>query len=787
MTRGRILFTCLLALAASASRGQCPTTISAFPYQEGFEASAAWTSGGTGNDWAWGTPAKPVITGAGGGTRSWIVGGLATSNYSPGEQSWIESPCFDFSALPFPFISFKLFWECERVYDGLGFQYSLNQGATWINVGSAADAPDCYTQNWFNATSINNLNLASPSEGWSGRVGTTIGSCLGGQGSGAWLTASHCLSGLGGEPSVKFRFVFGAGTTCNGYDGVAVDDVFIGEAPPETNPVQWTCFGDTLSISSVQTCADSWSWDFGDPASGAANTSAQQTPQHVFSAPGTYSVTLTLTYSCRSPQVVPIAVTVLDLQIITTDPSCAGNDGSMQAVVSGAAGPVSYLWNPGGFSTSTVSGIGAGSYAFVANAVGACPIGQLVTLAPPPSAPTASIASSAATCNGFADGSASVTVNGGTPGYTYAWSPSGGSSASATGLSAGTYACTITDAANCATSVSIAVAEPQALIVAAQDDLSLCLGDASTLSASASGGTPGYTYMWSPSGPDVSPSTTTTFSVIATDANGCLSNAEEVLVTIGSVATPTFTVFDTLGCSPHCAAFEADNPSDELVWDFGDGTTATGLDEVRHCFATGGSYDVTLTATSADGCSGSWTLLAAVDVIQSPSASFTAHPPATTTEQPVITFFDQSSGADSLVWDFGVGDSTSHAAAPSFTYDSVACYTVRLIAVNDHGCTSTAESQVCVEDPFGLWVPNAITPNGDGYNDRFFAVTTVANPTEFELLIFNRWGQQVFTGARPDEGWDAAGVPDGVYAWKLRIRDTLGKRHEHFGHVSVLR
>jgi hypothetical protein len=155
MTRGRFLFTCLLALAAAASRGQCPTTISAFPYQEGFEASAAWTSGGTGNDWAWGTPAKPVITGAGGGTKSWIVGGLTTSNYSPGEQSWLESPCFDFSALPFPFISFKLFWECERVYDGLGFQYSLNQGATWINVGSAADPPDCYTQNWFNAASLN--------------------------------------------------------------------------------------------------------------------------------------------------------------------------------------------------------------------------------------------------------------------------------------------------------------------------------------------------------------------------------------------------------------------------------------------------------------------------------------------------------------------------------------------------------------------------------------------------------------------------------------------------------
>lgn len=787
MRRFSFLLGTVVALCSGESLAQCSTTISAFPYQEGFEASAAWNSGGTGNDWAWGTPSKPVITAAGGGAKCWIVGGLTTSSYSPGEQSWLESPCFDFSALPFPYISFKLFWECERTYDGLGFQYSLDQGATWSNVGSVADQPDCYTQNWFNAAGINNLDLAAPSEGWSGRVGATVGSCLGGQGSGAWLTASHCLASLSGESSVKFRFVFGAGTTCNAYDGVAVDDIYIGEAPSEPNPVQWTCFGDTLSISGLQTCADAWVWDFDDPGSGAVNTSNEQTPVHVFSAPGTYNVTLTLTYSCRLPQVVPITVTILDLQIITTNPTCAGNDGTLEAIVSGAAGTVSYLWNPGGFSTSILNGLGAGTYAFVANAVGACPVGALLILDPPPSSPSASVSSTAASCFGSADGTAAVVVDGGTPAYTFAWSPSGGSSSIANGLAAGTYVCTVTDAMNCATSVSVTVDEPDAIVVTAQDDAALCLGDSITLSATGTGGTPGYTFSWSPQGPSVSPLSTTIFSVVGTDANGCTSAPDEVTVSIGSVATPTFTVFDTLGCSPHCASFQADNGSDELVWDFGDGNTATGLDEVRHCYSTGGTFDVTLTAISADGCSGSWSLIAAVDVIESPSAHFVASPPVSTIEQPVIDFIDLSTGADSLLWEFGVRDSTSNDPAPRFAYDSVACYTVRLSVQNVEGCSSVAETLVCIEAPFGLWVPNAVTPNGDNYNDRFFAVTTVTDPKEFELLVFNRWGQSVFAGSTPEASWDAAGAPDGVYAWQLRIRDTLGNRHERFGHVSVLR
>lgn len=771
-----------------AVAAQCASTINAFPYSEGFENSAAWTSGGTGNDWAWGSPTKPVINGAGGGSKAWCVGGLTGSFYAFGEQSWLQSPCFDFTALPYPYISFKIFWECERTYDGLGFQYSTDGGITWGNVGTANEPDDCYTQNWFNTTSITNLNLASPKAGWSGRIGPTQGSCAGGQGSGGWVTASHCLSFLAGEPEVRFRFIFGAGTTCNNYDGVAVDDVYIGPTPLGSISVTHTCFADSMAVTGVLSCAESLLWDFDDPASGASNTSTSETPVHVFSAPGVYNVTLTLEFACHAPHVMTLPKHVLDLEVLTTDPSCDDDDGTLEAVVSNAQGPLSYTWTPGGYNTALVTGLSAGTYVLSVNDGAPCPSGATVTLNPPSSAPAASSNSTSVTCNGLSDGSATITVTGGTPGYGYSWSPAGGSSETASNLGAGTYVCTVTDANGCSATIDVVITEPAAIMLDTQDDAALCLGDGITLQATASGGTPGYTYVWSPDGPDVSPTATTVFTVIATDANGCTSPGAQVQVSIGSVATPSFTVADTMGCSPHCATFLADNASGTLSWEFGDGTPAGSGSEITHCFTNGGVYDVTLSVTSDEGCSGTWTLPEAVDVIQSPTAAFITSPPVTTIKEPLIRFINQSSNADSVIWNFGDGiDTTAWSFDSEYTYAAVGCYAVHLIALNDEGCSSTADYLLCVEDEFAAYVPNAFTPNDDGFNDDWGIVTTVGFPRDFELTVFDRWGRELFVAADKTDRWDGAGLPNGVYPWRLRLRDTAGTIQERVGHVTLVR
>ena len=203
------IFACLFCTSQKAT-AQCATPINIFPYTEGFETTNGnWTPGGTASDWAWGTPAKSVITGAASGANCWIVGGLTGNVYNNGERSWLQSPCFDFTTLQYPYIAFSVFWEMERKFDGAGFQYSTDLGITWVNVGSVSEPANCLNSNWFNFSPITNMNgLATVRDGWSGNIQSTSGSCLGGGGSCHWVHANHRVPGLAGVPNVHLRFVF---------------------------------------------------------------------------------------------------------------------------------------------------------------------------------------------------------------------------------------------------------------------------------------------------------------------------------------------------------------------------------------------------------------------------------------------------------------------------------------------------------------------------------------------------------------------------------------------------
>ncbi|MRX70515.1 T9SS type A sorting domain-containing protein, partial [Flavobacterium resistens] len=128
-------------------------------------------------------------------------------------------------------------------------------------------------------------------------------------------------------------------------------------------------------------------------------------------------------------------------------------------------------------------------------------------------------------CHGANTGSATIGVSGGKPGYSYSWAPSGGNSATATGLSAGTYTVTVTDANSCTTTQSFTITEPAILdAVTSKTDVSCYNGNDGTASVNVSGGKGAYTYLWSPKGGNeaiASGLTAGTYSIIITDANSC--------------------------------------------------------------------------------------------------------------------------------------------------------------------------------------------------------------------------------------------------------------------------
>ncbi len=347
----RIIHCCLLGFASLKAAAQCTSPITTFPYREGFESiNGSWISGGAGNNWAWGSPNKAVIRSAGEGTRCWVTGGLSGTGYAAAEASWLQSPCFDLSSVSFPYVEFLIFWDTEQQFDGASLQYSLDQGASWTTAGSASGAKNCLNENWYNQSPVTYLsNLTTQRDGWSGTTQPTSGSCRGGNGSGGWVRAKQTLPALAGQSRVIFRFIFGAGTICNNFDGLAVDDFLIGEAPPNQAEFDWRCVSaDTVDfIDRSQRCPQQFNWDFGDPTSGANNTSTLQNPRHVFMAPGTYTVRLIAGGPNNASSTITKNITILRVDARQKKPSDCVTDlgGQAEALVLGSNGPIQYTWN----------------------------------------------------------------------------------------------------------------------------------------------------------------------------------------------------------------------------------------------------------------------------------------------------------------------------------------------------------------------------------------------------------------------------------------------------------
>ncbi|WP_312344449.1 T9SS type A sorting domain-containing protein, partial [Chryseobacterium binzhouense] len=137
----------------------------------------------------------------------------------------------------------------------------------------------------------------------------------------------------------------------------------------------------------------------------------------------------------------------------------------------------------------------------------------------------------------------SITVSGGTAPYTYSWSPTGGTAATATGLSAGTYTVTVTDANSCTTTRTVTITQPTALSATiSQTNVSCNGGSNGSASITVSGGTAPYTYSWSPTGGTAATATglsAGTYTVTVTDANSCTTTRTVTITQSAAVGAPT--------------------------------------------------------------------------------------------------------------------------------------------------------------------------------------------------------------------------------------------------------
>lgn len=292
------------------------------------------------------------------------------------------------------------------------------------------------------------------------------------------------------------------------------------------------------------------------------------------------------------------ATAQVTVSVVGTNVTCFGlNNGYATAIASGGWAPYTYQWSNGG-TTPTIAGLGPGTYTVTVTDIDLGFGTASVIITQPPQLGV-TLFSSAHICDVNPDGTAQAVPYGGTPPYTYLWS-NGGTLAEITGLSAGTYTVTVTDAVNCTTvgSVNVYAGQMEGLWIGDSTINITCFGANNGMAiAMPMSGTPPYTYAWSngattmkvnnlPPGP---------IAVTVTDVNGCTGSWPFVItqptdLTLIGGTTPamctnngTATITPNGGVGPY-----------NIVWSPG------GLTNFTITSLAPGTY--TATITDANGC-----------------------------------------------------------------------------------------------------------------------------------------------------------------------------------------
>ncbi len=586
---------------------------------------------------------------------------------------------------------------------------------------------------------------------------------------------------------------------------------------PNAGPDQIVCFGAPFQLHGVPSSASNTSnWQIIVPAGMSPPATAvfspnlsNMNPTVTVNQPGTYKFILRESNAPCGMVRDTVVVTVQQLVVTAavTNPSCGGySDGSVTLTCAGAS---EYSFDNGANwqASPTMGGLAAGTYSMCARSTAGCTKCINVTLTNPVPV-IMTLSNDVVICqNGTAV--LDATATGGTA-FTFNWNHT----ASTDGhqevmpVASGWYPVFATNENGCnspSDSIYVTVRPPIDAVIT--PDQNVCPGYPGTITVTASGGLGSpYTYTWSTgdshSGPSSTiapaPSTTTTYTVTVED--NCESTPFVIstqLVTL-PVPVPSFTVVEPVLCEP--ALFVLNNTtdpnmSDHTYWRLSDGQQFFDQDEIQPEAMYDGSYDVTLVVTSPDGCIDSVTVDNFLTVLPKPNADFRWSPDPIMMFNTTAQFLDYSFGAASYEWTFQEGNpGTSMSTNPTVVFpDGVpGNYIAQLIVTSDFGCKDTVEKIVIVMPEVLIYAPNAFTPDGDEFNQSWRVFLQGIDPYDFELLIYNRWGEIIFESHDIEASWDGTYngeiVPTGVYNWTIRTKDSINDgKYVWAGSINLIR
>ncbi|WP_210490100.1 gliding motility-associated C-terminal domain-containing protein [Rufibacter aurantiacus] len=515
-----------------------------------------------------------------------------------------------------------------------------------------------------------------------------------------------------------------------------------------------SCFGEeaqfSLAVAPWEPQPTSILWNFGDPASGAANTSTLPSPKHRFSAPGTYTVKLTRTF-VNTLEEYTIQFVIKPLPEVNLGPDrslCPGTGTVLDATLPNA----NYRWSNGS-TQATLTVTQPGTY-WVEVTVDGCTARDEIIIGQFP-APPLELGPDRSLCAGE-----TLVLNATAPGVTYRWQD-GSTNPTFTVTQAGRYEVTLTNAQGCVSTDAVEILYKPSPVVNLGPDRVLCAGEPLVLGAAQTGAT--YRWQDGSTGATFSPTVSGTFWQEVT-INGCTSR-DEVNVLFNPLPVVNLGR-DTTLCDGQTLSLNAARANATYRWQ--DGSTGSSF-----LVSGPGTYWVDVTnefnCTTRDEIRVHYLTPPAIELGRDTTLCFGD---TLTIGQvlPIVTY----------LWQDGSTQPTLDVTQPG---------TYRVTASLQH-CSQTDVITVRFKDCIGgLFIPNIITPNGDGQNDTFFILGLLRadsglNEDKWDLTIFDRWGKRIHHTPEYRNNWAAEGLTEGVYYYHLRHNQD-GRAYR--GWVEVVR
>lgn len=295
-----------------------------------------------------------------------------------------------------------------------------------------------------------------------------------------------------------------------------------------------------------------------------------------------------------------------------------------------------------------------------------------------------------------------------------------------------------------------------------------------------------HSYNWPDTG-----NYTITLSIV--DDNGC---EDDTTASIYWRPQPVFPIglVNSRACVPLVVPAADPNPYPgngyTTNWTFGDGRTSTEA-APQIIYENPGIYTVQVVVRSPIGCID--TFSSTHTALEVPIAGFSFSPNGTDLNiyNSTVQFSDSSQRAGLWIWNFGDGNAATQ-RNPRHVFRDTGQITVTQVVFHQNGCTDTAQAVLDIIPKFSYFLPNAFTPNNDGKNDEYMGAGYFQYIQNFNMSIYNRWGERIYENNSPYEAWNGRKFNTGeycqagVYVVVVRFKGPRGEIEEIKGFATIV-